>query len=517
MKRMACALALAAGTSLAGLNALPSLAAPTPFTVASGLQVSIAPPKSVSDTSVIPLDLKFKGGVIKYVELYIDGARAAKRTINEKKPQGTLAFSIDPGVLSEGDHEILVKAFEFDGTCASATTHLNVLAGDMKALARFVYPVRNAEVQGVVPIKIKVDDSLGEPFVSFVLDNEFLKMSNYAPYVYNLDSTKFSNGSHMIEVEVFSVDNARSLQKLMIPITIKNVGGFTKIQPTLPTASKTGVPEIGMPKISGTGLDFIADLGAFPISDSDSTGVARMMTPEDLSPTRNLLTRIGAGAPTATWNSPRTVPSSSLTTPIGTPPAFRNASSHTSSALTALLSNPRDQVSIVRPETLLARNESNFDRPGGIALRPGTERHLAARTSRAAASAPKAKPAPLRAPAGMKTFEVSFESAFIQFDVAPRVEHGLPLAPFRAIFEKSGGDVIWFNDTKKLRATDMDRLIEISIGDKQAKVNNLPVSLEAVPYLDHGRTIVPLSFFRDAMDLKVNFDPATGHVLIERK
>ena len=515
MKRMACALALAAGTSLAGLNALPSLAAPSPFTVTSGLQVSIAPPKSVTDTSVIPLDLKFKGGVIKYVELYIDGARAAKRTINEKKPQGTLAFSIDPGVLSEGDHEILVKAFEFDGTCASATTHLNVLAGDMKALARFVYPVRNAEVQGVVPIKIKVDDSLGEPFVSFVLDNEFLKMSNYAPYVYNLDSTKFSNGSHMIEVEVFSVDNARSLQKLMIPITIKNVGGFTKIQPTLPSANKSGTPLIGMPKIAGTGFDFIADLSAFPIGSSDSTGVARTMAPEDLSPSRNLLTRIGVETPPITRNT--TLPAVSLATPIGTPPAFRNVPSHVSPALTALLSSPRDQVSIVRPETLLARNESNFDRPGGIALRPGTERHLGSRTARTATTAPKAKPAPLRAPAGMKTFEVSFESAFIQFDVAPRVEHGLPLAPFRAIFEKSGGEVTWFNDTKKLRATDMDRLIEISIGDKQAKVNNLPVSLEAVPYLDHGRTIVPLSFFRDAMDLKVNFDPATGHVLVERK
>ena len=515
MKRMACALALAAGTSLAGLNALPSLAAPSPFTVASGLQVSIAPPKSVNDTSVIPLDLKFKGGVIKYVELYIDGARAAKRTINEKKPQGTLAFSIDPGVLSEGDHEILVKAFEFDGTCASATTHLNVLAGDMKALARFIYPVRNAEVQGVVPIKIKVDDSLGEPFVSFVLDNEFLKMSNYAPYVYNLDSTKFSNGSHMIEVEVFSVDNARSLQKLMIPITINNVGGFTKIQPTLPIASKTGVPSIGMPKIAGTGFDFIADLSAFPISASDSTILARTMAPEDLSPSRSLLARIGVETPTATQNS--TPPASALATPVGTPPAFRNAPSHVSSALTALLSSPRDQVSIIRPETLLARNESNFDRPGGIALRPGTERHLAARTTRTATIARMAKPAPLRAPAGMKTFEVSFENAFVQFDVAPRVENGLPLAPFRAIFEKSGGEVTWFNETKKLRATDMDRLIEISIGDKQAKVNNLPVSLEAVPYLDHGRTIVPLSFFRDAMDLKVNFDPATGHVLIERK
>ena len=41
--------------------------------------------------------------------------------------------------------------------------------------------------------------------------------------------------------------------------------------------------------------------------------------------------------------------------------------------------------------------------------------------------------------------------------------------------------------------------------------------MEAVPYLDRGRTIVPVSFLRDAMDLKVSFDPETGHVLIEKK
>ena len=42
-----------------------------------------------------------------------------------------------------------------------------------------------------------------------------------------------------------------------------------------------------------------------------------------------------------------------------------------------------------------------------------------------------------------------------------------------------------------------------------------PLKMEATPYIDRGRTIVPLSFIRDSMDVKVTFDPATGHLLIE--
>ena len=110
-----------------------------------------------------------------------------------------------------------------------------------------------------------------------------------------------------------------------------------------------------------------------------------------------------------------------------------------------------------------------------------------------------------------------FSRTAIKFDVAPRIENGLPLAPFRAIFEHTGGLVKWNNSDKIVRALDTDRNIEIRIGSKEAKVNSKPLMMEATPYLDHGRTIVPLSFIRDAMDLKVTFDPESGHLLIEKK
>ncbi|HEV2473352.1 MAG TPA: copper amine oxidase N-terminal domain-containing protein, partial [Chthonomonadales bacterium] len=114
-------------------------------------------------------------------------------------------------------------------------------------------------------------------------------------------------------------------------------------------------------------------------------------------------------------------------------------------------------------------------------------------------------------------FDVTFDSAPIVFDVAPRIEHGMPLAPFRQIFEHTGGTVEWFQHTQTVRAVNSEREIEFRIGASHAMVNHQEVKMQRASYVDSGRTIVPLSFIRDSMNVNVSFDPATGHLLIESK
>jgi hypothetical protein len=41
--------------------------------------------------------------------------------------------------------------------------------------------------------------------------------------------------------------------------------------------------------------------------------------------------------------------------------------------------------------------------------------------------------------------------------------------------------------------------------------------MEAIPYLERGRTIIPVSFLRDALKVEVEYDKATNHVLITTK
>ena len=106
-------------------------------------------------------------------------------------------------------------------------------------IAQFTYPRRNAMVQNVVPIELKLDPNIKAPYVAFLLDNDFLSIRNYAPYEYNWDSSKISDGPHTIGVEVYDSVNQQLLKKMSVQVIVKNVGGFTKIQPTIPTISAT--------------------------------------------------------------------------------------------------------------------------------------------------------------------------------------------------------------------------------------------------------------------------------------
>ena len=231
-----------------------------------------------------------------------------------------------------------------------------------------------------------------------------------------------------------------------------------------------------------------------------------------------------------------------IAAPNVTPPTANPAGSHVAPGLSALAADPRDLMPAPpKPIFGLARQSVHFRRMSGIALRPGVERtpaHAHSALPGAPTPAFRSRPLNIALHSGMgravtpakqalkalpdfrkpkfKTFDVAFNNTLINFDVPPRVEHGLPLAPFRAIFEHAGGTVKWFNTAKVVRAFDSDREIEIHIGDKAAKVNNQPLAMEAVPYIDHGRTIVPLSFIRDAMGLKVTFDQESGHLMIEK-
>jgi hypothetical protein len=117
--------------------------------------------------------------------------------------------------------------------------------------------------------------------------------------------------------------------------------------------------------------------------------------------------------------------------------------------------------------------------------------------------------------ANTASYSISLNAKPVKFDsVKPRVTDNVPLTPFRYLFEQSGGKVSWTNKTKSVTANGQGKDIYIRIGDKLAKVNNLPIQLDLTPFIENGRTIVPLSFIKDALDVEVDYDPVTNHVLI---
>lgn len=111
-------------------------------------------------------------------------------------------------------------------------------------------------------------------------------------------------------------------------------------------------------------------------------------------------------------------------------------------------------------------------------------------------------------------FAIVYNTQFVDFDVQPRIEDGVPLTPFRYLIEKAGGKVDWQNAKKNVTAQADGRNIFLHIGDSFARIDQQKVDLEKASFIERGRTIVPLSFMKDALNVEIQYDRATGHVLI---
>ncbi|HWA84245.1 MAG TPA: stalk domain-containing protein, partial [Fimbriimonadaceae bacterium] len=112
-------------------------------------------------------------------------------------------------------------------------------------------------------------------------------------------------------------------------------------------------------------------------------------------------------------------------------------------------------------------------------------------------------------------FAIVYNTQFVDFDVQPRVtEDGVPLTPLRYLLEKAGGKVDWQNSLKNVSAKADGHDIFLHIGDSFAEINKQRIELERPSFIDRGRTIVPLSFMKNALNVNIDYDKATGHVLI---
>lgn len=115
------------------------------------------------------------------------------------------------------------------------------------------------------------------------------------------------------------------------------------------------------------------------------------------------------------------------------------------------------------------------------------------------------------------TFDVVMNNKRVAFDVAPRVENGLPLTPFRQIMEYAGGVVVWYPESQEIRAANEQTDIKLKIGSKEALVNQTVIVMDREAFLDSGRTMVPMSFLERALDLKAEYDVKSGTIMLVRR
>ena len=92
---------------------------------------------------------------------------------------------------------------------------------------------------------------------------------------------------------------------------------------------------------------------------------------------------------------------------------------------------------------------------------------------------------------------------------------GRTLIPIRSISESLNFNVGWESETKTVSINSNGKLIELSIGNKQAKVNGKAYTLDVEPSIYFDRTYVPLRFVSEALDKEVNWNDTLRMIFIK--
>lgn len=110
--------------------------------------------------------------------------------------------------------------------------------------------------------------------------------------------------------------------------------------------------------------------------------------------------------------------------------------------------------------------------------------------------------------------KVFVDGKIVIFDQQPYIENGRTLVPMSAISQSLGATVAWNNDTKTVTATKDGVVVEITIGDLYMTVDGEEVTLDVPASITSGRTMLPLSVISRAFGATVGWDNDTKTVTI---
>jgi hypothetical protein len=428
------------------------------------------------------LTVKYDGANASLVELRINGESFATRAVASKETKGTVEFTVTVTDLKDGDNEVEIRLYDKTGKVLSSQKQNISTDQGNKGPVYITGPKQGETVKGPVEIKIGFGKELKNAFVSFFIDGDHKEIKNTPPYNYVWDTQKESNGWHTVEAWV--VDELTNTYKSkQVRVFVNNPGGRT---------NRTGLGGGEAVVAKGTSQATIEDTNN-GIKGSDLT-VAATTAPVGVS-----TPKVGAVKTTVTAKTPVAVPAASKAQPVATKVTPKIDDK------VATLKSPAVDGGIPMANMNMVPTGSRIARPHGLP-------NFATEAATKVLSIGKG----FRME-GVNTFSVLYNGRFVEFDVQPRVDEGIPMTPFRHLIEKAGGMVGWLKSAKEVNASADGTKIWFKVGDANAKVNDKAFKLEMAPYIDRGRTIVPLTFMSDALKVNIDFDPSTGHVLITKK
>jgi archaellum component FlaF (FlaF/FlaG flagellin family) len=114
---------------------------------------------------------------------------------------------------------------------------------------------------------------------------------------------------------------------------------------------------------------------------------------------------------------------------------------------------------------------------------------------------------------GTKAINVLLNGTAVNFqDQLPVNKDGRVLVPVSAIFSALGAEVTWDQTTRKITAVKGSTTIIMTIGNKTAYVNGTALTLDVPAQIIGNRTMVPVRFISEGLDLDVLWNAATQTV-----
>ncbi|MBX3110938.1 MAG: hypothetical protein KF857_02930 [Fimbriimonadaceae bacterium] len=452
---------------------------------ASLIDASILIEKAANNKSIT---VKYEGAAAASVEMRVNGVSILAKNLDDAATAGETEFAVDTAYLKDGDNLVEIFLFDKEGKkLGSEKTQIKVDRTGMGP-AYIAKPLNSSTVMGNVDIQLGFKSSLSNVYVSFFINDEFKALKNYPPYNYLWDTTRVPNGWHEVQALVVDETNA-TFRTEKFRLFVNNPGGMTKrfgasavapakpseapkttpaVAPTAPKTTPTVAPNSVKPSVTEP-AGFKPAEGA---SKASATAPANTVKPEiNATPTGPAVTKPEKPATIEIDGSKPATTKPEVTKPVSTKPVETTKPTEATQPAVKPTKPAKDLVAV------------NFG---------------------------------VRVP-NMGAYAVYFEGKKVKFDVQPQAKDGVPLTPFRHLMEHQGAVVDWHKKDQTVTSTMPGQTIWFQIGNDTAKVNGQDFRLEMAPFITHGRSIVPLSFISEALNVDVDYDPATGHVLIRKR
>jgi len=205
------------------------------------------------------------------LELWIDGQYYAKKVLIRPDSRGVCSFNWDTSRAQRGAHDLLVKIFAGDEmiSTVSGTGTVGEKSYDLRPPAVRFANIKTGDVlKGVRNIRLAASDDGDEsPIISLLVDDTLKLLTNRKPYNYDLDTTKYPDGSH--ELQTFAYDSAgNKSDPAVVNVSFKN-NAAKPIVAAMTVEPKSSV--VAPSEDDGVG-QVLAPVSVAPRTDSASRG-----------------------------------------------------------------------------------------------------------------------------------------------------------------------------------------------------------------------------------------------------